>query len=902
MATQPPWDSIMAKVKLSHGYLPSKDWDRIQSSVQFGADSLWEGASVGLGGKSPENVLKALCIMANITNPDEKTSSATKGTTVDDIISSAVKKASRNAKARATTAYLASLWGNKKRGLECKGGAFSDPMLTASYIVTTDNEVMLLSMAVDWIKKQQSGYNHMAWAIIEYSKLFIDDAKVLQYITSDLLLSNMQKKNTFIDSAGQKLPASEPWLLLNAPASSGTLYSEQQEHQCWVFSVSKLPEMNAKNTLIFSKRILSQITIYAQQDYLYYVSTPGYGLSVCFVESVLSRVLTNLTTLAVSHTELFSDIEGEVMGLFFQLLPQGRRHTATSVLPRGLVKVTGSTWLSDDALTKTAVAATQTARRSTAVSKGVPAALLSAHYPAEIYLESSTDYLTTVDIGSSPASVPLWKGEIFLSIVTFFCSTNSLTESTVIDEFFASPHWNYYHQMSHTFVPSLYKFLRRFGSRPSMNNQLPGLHSRLLLLASWAPHSHVQDFINIIPLLVKKGSSKYWYDMLYRIIDLPLLSHVVAKHGSEATKVNQSVGGTLLSSLCSVLLTPISADETDKHETATSIFWSNHKNNYEQWIAEVENFPIGRKGVTMAKYLPKILHKFLSAVSTEAKNDPCVIAGLVSIILRRYHMLALPLQCAKEVRVYILQEATKLAISSPHVFHLVFEDLVAAVRQQYFKNPQYRCTLLTMKSALLASELVSRIIKPQFVPNPTPLEEVQSLFDQIVGSLNDVLVKLQARLEIGNSEHTQFSMFSGGVKLHIDVSRKRSSMGKSKVTGNRYLHDNLKVVYTVADAVECVDSLLTSLVSISISNPTLVPKSISACLVASRCVSQGVLPGSLSPTISRLLSWLKSPTTTLLAVHQPCPLQHSSNQSGQGNSNSVQMLLPRRANRVPELG
>eukprot|EP01060_Flectonema_neradi_P004217 TRINITY_DN12752_c0_g1_i2.p1 TRINITY_DN12752_c0_g1~~TRINITY_DN12752_c0_g1_i2.p1 ORF type:complete len:904 (+),score=123.16 TRINITY_DN12752_c0_g1_i2:62-2773(+) len=902
--TSQPWDTVMARVKAATGHLPNKDWERIQTGIRFSAEGLWDGASTALGGKNPDIVLKALCIVANISNPDEKTSSATRSSTIDEIIASAVKKASRTAKTRALAAYLASIWGNKKRGLECKGGAFSDPILTTTFISNCDNESLLMNMATDWIKKQQSGYYHAAWAIAELSSVPIDDAKVTRHILSEVLLAAAQKKNSFLDTNNQKLPSSEPWLLVHTPTSTSTQYSEQQEQQCWAFTNTNIFELGGADALAFSRKVLLQITNYTQLEYLYVQSTPGYGLGIGFIEGVLSRLISHLTVLAVSQPELFSDIEGEIMGLFFQMLPQVRKCNSSAVVPRGYVKVTG--WSSDDSLAKTASAASQAARRSTSACKGVPSSLLGAHYPSEVFLEGSTDYLTMSDGSSSSLTVPFWKGEIFISMMTFFCTTNSATESTVIDEFFSSKHWYYYHHMSHTFVPSLYKFLRRFGSRPGMAKQLPGLHSKLMLLLAWAPHSHVNDFMNIIPLLVENGSQEYWYDMLHRIIDLPLLSHMLTKQGTDAGDVSQQVSNSaLLLSLCNALLTPISTDDGGEPIMLTTAFWENHKDDHNLWIAEVESFPMGRKGVTMARYLPKILHKFLSAVSLKAKNDPCVIAGLVSLILRRYHMLALPIHCAKDVRSYLLQEATKLSLGSPHILHLVFEDLVSAVRQQYFKNPQYRCTHLTMSSALIASELISRVIRPQYVPNPVPLEEVQSLFDQILGSLTDVLIKLQTRKEIGNSEQgSDFNMFVSGIKLHVDLTRKRSNMGSGKVTvtGNRYLHENLKLMYTVMDAVECVDSLATALVSISVSNPTLVSRAVSACLVVSRCISQQVLPETLSPTITRLLSWIKSPTITLLAIHQPCPPQHSSNQTCHGNSNSVQMLLPRRANRAPELG
>eukprot|EP01064_Diplonema_japonicum_P037893 TRINITY_DN9010_c0_g1_i1.p1 TRINITY_DN9010_c0_g1~~TRINITY_DN9010_c0_g1_i1.p1 ORF type:complete len:931 (+),score=245.49 TRINITY_DN9010_c0_g1_i1:87-2795(+) len=869
-------DAIMQKVKSSNGYMPNKDLEKVRAALLSNADGLWEGGAAAMGNKKTvDNVVRSMILMRCQTTPHEKTTGSTYVMQLQMMVDAAVKLILNSKTAPKTTMlcmqFLA-LWCNTipdlithydytKYESIVTVDAFCNLLVNLGSTQSLTEQALTFSV---WITTAGTGKGFSPVQHLAYPPLLhlcntqeqptpaahVALEKTREFISKRVLLNTDIKKNTALNTDGTKLSTSDMWTVMNTPVSTSVGYTDQQEVHAWVFAT--LPELLTQNMCeqahTYAVNVLMQIGNYGRRNFL--LSTQlGSGLGIAYVEAAVIQLMSILETLVKLHPSCSSELEGEVMGLFFQMLPQSRK-SATLPPPRCFSNVAG--WTGEDAITKAVVSSA-----GTRGDKAPPPAVLSSHVPADFHLENITDNVAATE-GGETAPVPIWKGSVFIAILEFFATSASDTEAAVVEAFFESPHWVYYpHNV--TFAPMLFRYLLKYSNRPSFANVRQTLHLKALRVTSLSPHSCAPSLLKLLPALINRVT---YLDLLHRILDLGLMSHLQSKQtvAIDGSNLSQVFGTDPFQlALAKALYCNDAFDNPE--ESPYCSFWLEHKNSVEKWVSEVEVWPLSRKAVGMTKHIPRLLSKYFNCISFEAERDPIMTVNIAVLILRRYHMLCMPSACAKEVRAFLLQQVYTFISNTPQILDLITDELLSCVRQYHISKKSHRCLYLTGCSAVILSQGVLRVVKPPSEPNPSIPKNVKVIFFELHKALYDVLAILYKR-EVGMVR----SMYTGKTPLFKTSERK-----KSKSNPNKNLHDTLEAAYTVWDAVECIDCLSVAMTTIGILCPEFLNTARTSCTSVARASKHGVLPPVSLTSTTTLQSWLSQPSLALSSVVRPTP-------------------------------
>eukprot|EP01061_Rhynchopus_euleeides_P030646 TRINITY_DN50894_c0_g1_i1.p1 TRINITY_DN50894_c0_g1~~TRINITY_DN50894_c0_g1_i1.p1 ORF type:complete len:340 (+),score=83.71 TRINITY_DN50894_c0_g1_i1:145-1020(+) len=237
--------------------------------------------------------------------------------------------------------------------------------------------------------------------------------------------------------------------------------------------------------------------------------------------------------------------------------------------------------------------------------------------------------------------------------------------------------------------------------------------------------------------------------------------------------------------------------------------------------------------------------------------------NVVSALLARYHMLALPLSCAREVRRLLLQQIYHLVSTAPQVLELVRDELVASVRQYHIGKRTHRCVHLTGAAAATLSQSLVNTLRLPTEPLSREPRQVSAIFGELHKALFDVLSTLYRRQAGGDTS----DMYAASLSFYQLSGEATRPSRRQK----RALHDQFEAGYTVWDAAESIDALCVALVTIAVHCPLYAAKAHGCCIAVARACKTGVLPHSMYRLACLQLMWLKSPARAAVSAIRPCP-------------------------------
>ena len=871
-------DAVMAKVKACSAPVALRDWERVQTALTAAAASLQDRSVFHAKGTGVEAALRALLLLSGRPADDAACGGAEWAGTLAELVGRLLSSAKCSQRVAVLGAACVSAWGtplpaaardfdytrhDNPHALE----AFATLLGSTGSVADMTEQALPAAL---WVTpagsdkgKRFASVQRLAWPLL--LQLLDVSAKPPPSVATVLvkvrgaveaLLLTTEAKRGSLEPDGAKMAGGDPWSILNSPSSVSVGYTDLQEVHAWAFAA--VPALLADGLVSvahqYAMRVLVQLGRYMTRGV--YALNPGlgHGVGLSFVEGVVVQLLPLLSRLVRDHPACGAEAEGEAMGLFFQILAQTRRSPA---LPPPRAHTPVASWTGEDAHTRSAVAcAGASPLRGEA---GPPPAWLAAHVPHDLLLESVTGDVAVAD--DAAGGVPVWKGELLLCFLEFFAETEAAAESAVVDAFFTSPHWASYAQ-SHAFAPSLFRYLARHGQRPAFEGVRDSVHLRVLRVTALSPHSCASQLLRSLPSLITRTT---YLDVLYRLLDLPLLSYLLSRPGlaPDGSNAAQVLGGILNqgafgAAVARALLSSAPFQGCEDSEYCT--FWAEHKGSTDRWVADVEPWTLTKKALASAAHVPRLLQTYFACVSLEAERDPVVAVNVVTALIARYHSLHLPLQCARTVRALLIHEIYTFVSKAPQVLQLVMDELVACVCQYHIGKRSHRCVRLTGAAASVLSQSLLNVVRPPSDPTAPAGRVVQLVFSELQKALFDVLSMLHRRFT-GVAEE----MYDADASLY------RLADQGSRRNPNRNLHDAIEASYTVWDAVECVDALSVALCTLAIQAPPYVEAAKECCYAVARAADQGVLPGSMLQSAALLLSWLEHPAAAQTAVIRRCP-------------------------------
>eukprot|EP00659_Diplonema_papillatum_P007972 gene7972-12241_t len=843
-------DVVYQKIKAVGSLVPSQDWVKVRTALESSAGALWSNGKASIGAaKGGDVALRVLCLLASCGHADEKTSGTAHTADQSQIVAAAAQLIASprcNKKVRVLCTHLICLWASEvprpvldsdfvnKDALSAVEACAEVLLATASEEVVRERAMALSVWVTSSIDKKGNAFasvQHLAWpALLQLvhaqeeptRELALAIEKVQQFVGKQLLPSTEHKKGTAIDPDGKKLIPSDQWTVLNVPNSASTGFTDLQECHAWSFAA--LPVLVSSSTaepvFDYALRILMQVSNAINKGVLSVASSFGSGAGIGFIEVVLIHLMEVLSAAIAAQPSLVAGIEGELLGLFFQLLPMS--------LQRG---------------------------------ESVSRAALMQHVPYDLLLESLGD---TIGASEEAQGVPFVKGEVFLAMLGFFAAAGSETESAAVEAFFGSPHWLHWAHAA-CFAPSVFGYVKRNAHRPALATVKQSLHLKLLRLAGLSPHSSIPSLLRVVPVLVNRVT---YLDLLHRILDLPLYAHAAGRPSlaTDASNVKAVFPQKFTAALLGALFSSRAFESAEESDYVA--FWAAHRHDVEAWVAEVEPTVMSRKAAAATKGVVQLLKRYFGCVSFEAGRDPIMTVNIVTAMLGRYHMLFLPRDVAREVRSLLLQEVYRLVANTPQVLELITDEMITCVRQFHIGKRSHRCVHLTGTCAAILSQGILKVVKPPTEPNPTVSVTVQNICAELHRSLFDVLAMLYRR-----TDGLDCDMYTTKVTLFrlSDGRAPRSSSSKSKRSAGKKLHDTLEAEYTVWDAVDCVNSLAVAIATIGVLVPRFLETARAACAAIARATAGGVLPPMMHGPIEQLRAWLSRPATTMASILKPCP-------------------------------
>ena len=887
-------ENVLGHLKQCSAHLPVRERDRVLASLDGHAKRVLDLSALKLSNKSLDGTLRVLTLLAWRPVDSEVCMEADVDALTEKVVGLMLSDRCTAKTIVLCTACLCA-WGAfvPQRVVDFDFTAYNRPecleacatlLLRSGTLSDLTEQALTASVWATYVAvdkgKRFSNVQRFTWPLLQQlldvssvtpPSVAVATRKVQEAMCN--VLTSVEVKKGCVLPDGAKFGSGDKWnVLCGAPASAG--YTEQQEVHLWAFCAlpSLLDEGLGEMALDYASNTLLLLGKFAARGVFALSPNVGGCASLGFVESIVAQLMQLLPRLAEVLPRSVQELDGEVMGLFFQLLSQARKPTSSVPFARAHVSVVG--WSSDDSASKLVMQSV--GARS---SDGVPQSWLASHVCHEYLAEAAMDTFSVEEGGRGNAG-PVWRGEVLLSVLQFFAAVDSPSEGAVVEAFFSTPHWNHYIQ-SHVFSHSLVAYLSRNLHREAFNTVRDTLHLKLLRITALSPHSHSSALTRLLPRLISRTT---YLDIVHRILDLPLLAHVLGRPNVGVNAANASKalsGGTDFSvNLVDALLDEAAFNACD--EGAYAVFWAEHKHAVELWVNEIESRALSRKAETAAAHVPRLLRSFFALVSVEAERDPIMAVNVVSALLVRYHMLSLPVKCAREVRKLLLQEIYRLVSTAPQVLELVREELVTSVRQHNIGKRSHRCVHLTAAAAATLSQSLVNTLRLPWEPSWREPRQVGRIFSELHKAAFDVLSILYRR-QAGEDK----DIFATNASLYL-LSDQRPSRRR-----HRCLHDLFEAGYTVWEAAESIDSLCVAIVTIAVHCPGYIERATACCVAVARACTAGVLPKAMYRTACLQLSWLKSSTLAATAVIRPCPIRGTLPHRLDGVG-TIHALLPKR--------